>query len=81
MTTTITLGSAVSYSGSVSSACWEGRIVTEPDRFKRFVREVVAPRVVDDAASFESDLRGLATTGMETEFIERLLKAVPEPEG
>jgi hypothetical protein len=50
-------------------------------RFKSFVREVVGPRVADVDSSVKSDLRGLATTGMATEFVERLLKAVPEPEG
>jgi len=80
MTGTATLGSAVCYSGHVKSSSWEGRHVPDAERFKRFVREVVRPRVSDVASSFESDLRGLATTGMATEFVEHLLKAVPEPE-
>jgi len=81
MTGTATLRSAVCYSGHVKSSSWEGRHVPDAERFKRFVREVVRPRVSDAASSFESDLRGLATTGMATEFVEHLLKAVPEPEG
>ena len=79
MTSTATLGSSVEYSGSTNSASWEGRVVAEPDRFKRFLRAVVGPRVADERSSFASDIRGLATTGMATEFVERLLKAVPEP--
>ena len=79
MTSTATLGSSVQYSGSASSACWEGRVVADQERFKGFVREVVGPRVADTGSSFASDLRGLATTGMAPEFVERLLKAVPEP--
>lgn len=81
MTGTATLGSAVCYSGRAKSSSWEGRHVPDAERFKRFVREVVRPRVADVALSFESDLRGLATTGMATEFVEHLLKAVAEPEG
>jgi len=49
-------------------------------RFKNFVREVVRLRIFDSGSSFESDIRGLATTGMKTEFVEHLLKAVHEPE-
>lgn len=81
MTGTATLGSAVCYQGQVSSASWVGRRVLDAERFKSFVRELVRPRVSDVASSFEADLRGLATTGMVTDFVERLLKAVPEPEG
>lgn len=81
MTGTATLDSTICYSGRATSASWEGRHVSDGTRFKRFVREVVGPRVADVAASFESDLRGLATTGMATEFVARLLKAVPDPKG
>lgn len=81
MTTTATLGAAICYSGCAASARWEGRHVIDKTLFKRFVREVVASRVADADSSFEPDLRGLATTGMATEFVERLLKAVAEPEG
>ncbi len=78
---TAILGSAICYSGGATSANWEGRNVTDTKQFKRFMREVVRPRVADVASSFESDLRGLATTGMATGFVKRLLTAVPEPEG
>lgn len=81
MTGTATLGSAVCYSGCATSANWEGRNVADARQFRRFLREVVRQRVADVASSFDSDLRGLATTGMATEFVERLLQAVPEPEG
>jgi hypothetical protein len=81
MSRTAALGSAICYSGRARSASWEGRHVADNARFGRFVREVVRPRVADAASSFEPDLRGLATTGMATEFVERLLKAVPEPQG
>jgi hypothetical protein len=80
VTGTSTLGSAVRYSGRAESASWEGRYVPDAEQFKRFVYEMVRPRVSDVASSFESDLRGLATTGMATEFVEHLLKAVPEAE-
>lgn len=81
MTPAAALASTISYQGQQGSACWEGRHVADLKRFAGFMRDVVAPRVVDKAASFEPDLRGLAATGMATEFVERLLKAVPEPEG
>ncbi|MEK6777223.1 MAG: hypothetical protein AABY87_10120 [bacterium] len=81
MTGTATLGSVVCYSGRATSANWEGRHVADADQFRRFVREVVRPRVADSGSSFASDLRGLATTGMATEFVKRLLTAVPDSEG
>lgn len=80
MTSSAGLDSTISYRGQFASACWEGRHVADVTRFTGFVRDVVRPRVVDEPASFEPDLRGLATTGMATEFVERLLKAVPDPE-
>jgi hypothetical protein len=81
MTSTATLDSTICYSGFNASANWEGRHVADEKRFKRFLREVVGPRISDAAASFESYIQGLATTGMATEFVERLLNAVPDPKG
>lgn len=81
MTDTATLGSAICYSGRAMSANWEGRSVADGTRFKRFVREVVGPRVADVDSFFASDVRALATTGMATEFVEHLLQTVPEIEG
>jgi len=73
------LDCSVSYSGCRGSAGWEGRVVHDSADFAEYVREVVCPRVADAGSSFASDLRGLASTGMATEFVERLLNAVPEP--
>jgi hypothetical protein len=75
------LASIVHYQGQTGGACWEGRHVADPKRFASFMRQVVRPRVADEASAFEPDLRGLATTGMATELVERLLHAVPEPQG
>ena len=36
--------------------------------------------VADEESGFAADLRGLATTDMATEQVERLLRAVPDPE-
>lgn len=81
MTAAVTLNSVVQFSGHLGSAAWEGRHVDDVERFKLFARTVVGPHVADSASSFETNLRGLATTGMETAFVERLLNAVPDPEG
>lgn len=80
MTAAVALSSKVKYTGKTGSAAWEGRHVGDVEAFRTFLRKVVRPRVNDSASSFEPDLRGLATTGMATEFVERLLKAVPTPE-
>lgn len=80
MTSAPVLTSTVGYSGKAGSAAWEGRHVADANSFKSFLKTVVGPRVADDDIPFEPDLRGLATTGMATEFVERLLKATPQPE-
>ena len=49
--------------------------------FERYMREVVRPRITDEASAFDTELQGLATTGVEIQFVERLLHAVAEPEG
>ena len=75
------LGSSITYSGAAHPARWEGRVVDHRERFERYVRDVVRPRIADEVSSFDSELRGLATTGLETRFVERLLRAVPVPQG
>ena len=81
MTSLPTLDSQVRYAGVEGAVHWEGRVVEGADGFEQYLREVVRPRVADADSSFASEVRGLATTGMETKFVERLLNAVPNPEG
>lgn len=79
MTSKITLDSSVKYSGASQSVHWEGRSVDNVNRFKDYLRNVVRPRITDQDSSFDADLRSLATTEMDTRFIENLLSTVPEP--
>ena len=81
MTSVVALGSSVAYSGAAHPVRWEGREVADRGRFERYMREVVRPRISDEISPFEAELQGLATTGVETEFVERLLLAVTQPEG
>ena len=74
------LNSTVVYSGESNPVQWEGRLVEDKVRFTRYIREVVQPRIADEETDFDTELRSLATTGMTTQFLERLLKAVPNPE-
>ena len=74
------LSSSACYSGAEGSTTWEGRVVKDSSRFNEYLRDIVSPRVVDSDSSFASTLLGLATTGMETEFVGRLLNEIPEPE-
>lgn len=78
--TSASIASTASYAGSRDGASWRGRRVDDHERFSRYLRDVVRPRVADSHSGFEPDLRGLATTGMATEFVERLLGSIPEPE-
>lgn len=81
MTTVPILDSRITYAGSDGAVCWEGRTVESADEFRKYLREVVGPRVDDADFAFDADMRSLATTGMETRFVERLLNAVPNLEG
>lgn len=81
MTNGASLGSSVAYSGAANPVRWEGRVVDDRERFGRYMRDVVRPRITDEASTFDAELQGLATTGMETRFVERLLRAVPDPKG
>lgn len=81
MSSATTLGCSVLYSGNQGSASWEGRIAADHEQFRRYLRDVVRARIADAESSFASDLLGLATTGMATEFVERLLASVPDTEG
>ena len=74
------LASELRYSGSKDSAQWRGLAVVDEDRFKSYLKNRVRARVEDDDAhgEFAVELRGMATTGMATEFVEKLLRAVPE---
>ena len=73
--------SSVEYSGTANPVRWEGRVVDDRERFGRYMYEVVRQRVTDEASSFDAELQGLATTGLETRFVEWLLRAISAPEG
>lgn len=77
MQNSMNLDSKVQYTGNEGNVNWEGRIVENVETFKRYMRNVVSLRVSDAESSFESVLNALATTGMETTFVERLLNSVP----
>lgn len=68
------------YAGAHGSAKWRGAAVPDHDGFRGYVANRVRERVDDDAAAdpFADELRGMATTGMATAFVEELLRAVPE---
>ena len=78
--TTAALAPEMRYSGSEGSAQWRGHVVTDEDRFRAYLVDCVKARIEDDEAQnlFAVELRGMATTGMATEFVENLLRAVPE---
>ena len=78
MTSGASLDFSVAYSRTAGSVRWEGRTVNSQQQFERYVRDVVRPRLTDEESSFQPHMRGLATTGVETRYVERLLHAVPE---
>ena len=80
MTVVAALAPEIRYLGSKDSAQWSGHVVVSEDCFKLYVASRVKARVEDDEAEdqFAAELRGMAMTGMATEFVESLLRAVPE---
>ena len=80
MTVVAALAPEIRYSGSKDAAQWRGHAVVDEGRFKSYMASRVKARVEDDEAQeqFAAELRGMATTGMATEFVENLLRAVPE---
>ena len=80
MTVVAALAPEIRYLGSKDSAQWSGHVVVNEDCFKSYVASRVKARVEDDEAEdqFATELRGMAMTGMSTEFVESLLRAVPE---
>jgi hypothetical protein len=70
----------IGYSGSKGSARWRGHVVKDQEQFGAYLAYRVRGRVEDSegADPFASELRGMATTEMATEFVENLLRAVPE---
>lgn len=73
------LAPEIRYSGSEGSARWSGHVVVNEDCFKSYMTDRVKARVDDDEVQnqFAAELRGMATTGMATQFVENLLRAVP----
>jgi len=68
------------FKGESGSAAWVGRIVPDSEEFERYLGGPVKERVRDSDTGFESELRGLATTEMATEFLAEFLSAVPTTE-
>lgn len=79
MGSSVALDFVVKYKKKVGSVTWRGRVVEGEENFRQYMRDEVRPRVSDSEASFASDMRGLATTGVETKFIERLLRSATAP--
>ena len=80
MTVVAALAPKIRYSGSEGVARWNGHVVEDEDRFKSYMTSRVKARMDDNEAQgeFAAELRGMATTGMATEFVQNLLHAVPE---
>lgn len=70
------------YSGSRDAARWSGLAVVSEGRFRSYMAERVKVRAGDGIAQeqFAAELRGMATTGMTTEFVANFLRTVPEEE-
>jgi hypothetical protein len=79
----LVLPAEMRYQGALESARWLGKVVADSGAFGEYLRGPVLDRVADteSSAPFASELRALATTGMATEFVEKLLRAIPDHQG
>lgn len=61
---------------------WSGYQISSEEMFVDFLSHTVRPRFQDLAEKNEyaAEMRALASTDMSTEYVERLLAAIPEPE-
>jgi hypothetical protein len=73
------LPAEIGYSGADRAARWAAYVVHDEGAFRQFLDGTVRDRLrdADLVDGFEEELRGLATTGMASEFLERLLNSVP----
>lgn len=76
------LPATLEFEGADGCAIWEGYVVPDVKAFRSFLGGPVAARLhdVEGTEGFEEELRGLAANGVETEFLEEFLTAVPEAE-
>jgi hypothetical protein len=67
------------YHGADETIAWSGFIVTDQGEFAEFLSGPVKDRLRDRERDdeFAAELQALATTGMASEFLEKLLNAVP----
>lgn len=73
------LGATVKYSGRAGSTKWEGRVADDQQVFGRYLREVVRPWLADASSESKPGLKEFASSRIGTEFVERLLDAMPLP--
>lgn len=76
--TPASLGSTICYHGNHGTTSWEGRVVQDHPQFESFLKEVVAPRILDTESRFDQTIRALGTTGMKTEYVEEFLNSNQE---
>jgi hypothetical protein len=72
------IDSILCYTARHGQVSWCGSRVDSTERFTQYLEAVVKPRLFDSMLGFEADLRALSTTGMATEYVRRLLCAVPD---
>jgi len=74
------LPAEIAFAGTDGSVLWRGLTVADRDSFRRYIAGRVRDRVrdADSSIGFAAELRDMATTGMTSEFVERLLRAVPQ---
>ena len=70
---------AVKYAGRAGSANWEGRVADDQQVFGRYLRELVRPWLIESSSDSKPGLKKFASSRIATEFVERLLNAMPLP--
>lgn len=75
------LSSRTAYSNRHDVVHLQGWVVNSESEFREYLQTIVKPRVRDEDSAFTTEIHGLATTKMETEFVARVLRSVPSVQG
>ena len=70
------------FSSNEGQVCWSGKCVENEAEFKAYLTGPTRSRIFDEEqhTRYEANLRALATTGMASDTITRLLASEPEKE-
>ena len=71
------LDSNIVYSGEKDTVSWKGIVFGNTDKFQRYMREVVKPRIEDTESLFEEEINDLDRAEVDGTFLDKFLSRSP----